>query len=94
MAATRFWTVDHVGKTDVVLVDDEGRATTLAQARLPSGIVKLTVLAVEIDAAGTPDWATATIDEAETERRRRKSEDIGSKLRFSDPKGFIYMPEE
>jgi len=94
MAATRFWTVDHVGKSDVVLVDDEGRATTLPQARLPAGIAKLSVLAVEIDAAGTPDWTTAAIDDAETERRRRKSEEIGSKLRYSDPKGFIYMPEE
>jgi hypothetical protein len=89
-----FWTVDLIGDRKVVIVDDSGRAMVMDPSHLPPDLTKLDVLSIDDDEAGEPDWATAVIDADETERRRARSEDISRRLRMSDPKGFVYMPEE
>lgn len=94
MSDIEYWTVDHVGSDRAVVVDDKGRAETLPLSVLPAGVEKLAVLKVEVSADGKIDWSTATVDDSETDRRRRHSEDISKRLRLSDPQGFIYMPDE
>jgi hypothetical protein len=94
MPGVEHWTVDHVGASQAVLVDDKGRAVTLSLSDLPAGLEKLAVLTVEVPENGVIDWSRATVDTEETDRRRRSSEDISRRLRLSDPQGFIYMPDE
>ena len=94
MSTIGYWTVDHVGRERVVVVDDTGHAIDLPRSSLPADIEKLTVLRTEVRGAGEIDWTKATVDPDETDRRRQESERISKRLRLSDPQGFIYMAEE
>jgi hypothetical protein len=89
MPSLHLYAVDRVHDPDAVLVDDTGRAVTLALDRLPPGIAVGTVLRVAVDEAGTAEWESAVIDEEETERRRKKSAELTERLRHSGPHGFI-----
>ena len=49
------------------------------------------MLRVRLDADGTPDWSSATIDDAERERRLREARDRLERLRGTDPGGDVVL---
>jgi hypothetical protein len=81
----RFYAVDRVTSDKAIVVDDEGRAQSVPLTRFKGGIAETMVLRVPIDDSGEPDWAAATVDPDETERRRRKSAQFLQALQEHDP---------
>lgn len=94
MASPHFLAVDKVHASDAVIVDDHGRAFTVPLRDLPSGVAERTVLEVLVDDEGTPDWSSARIDQAETQRREQRSAELTEKLRESDEHGFLHPEAE
>ncbi len=93
MKGEHFLAVDRVHESDAVILDDHGRAFTVALNDLPEGVEARSVLRVVVADDGEPDWSSAAIDEGETERRKRLSADLTNELRGSDEHGFLH-PED
>ena len=91
MPTERFYAVDSIGDEVATLVGDSGDTITVALQDLPAGIREGTVLRVPPDAQVGPDWRSAEIDAAETERRRREAEETLKELRRRDPGGDIEL---
>ncbi len=91
MLTERFYAVDSIGDKAAILVGDSGDTITVALRDLPAGIREGTVLRVPRDAQVGPDWRSAQIDDAETERRRREAEETLKELRRRDPGGDIKL---
>ncbi len=91
MLTERFYAVDRIGDKAATLVCDSGDTITVALQDLPAGIREGTVLCVPRDAQVGPDWRSAQIDAAETERRRREAEETLKELRRRDPGGDIEL---
>jgi hypothetical protein len=94
MADEHFLAVDKVHESDAVIVDDHGRAFTVPLAQLPPGVAERTVLRVVLGDAGTPDWSSAAVDETETRRRMRRSQELTDKLMQADEYGFLHPEGE
>jgi hypothetical protein len=89
MAAEHLYAVDKLHREDAVLVDDQGRAARVPLSDLPQELTENSVLRVPVSGDDAPDWSGATIDQDETERRKRQSADFTEKLRHSDEHGFL-----
>lgn len=86
-----YYAVDRFEGSHAVLVGDAGDEVAVSRADLPEGTREGTLLRVSRDASGRPDWASAAIDEAERERRRREAEALLRRLRRRDPGGDIKL---
>src|SRR5439155_710777 len=64
-----FYTVDRIERGIAVLVGDEGVGLDVRKGILPVPVREGVVLRVRLDAQGSPDWSSATIDDAERGRR-------------------------
>ena len=91
MPTERFYAVDSIGDEVATLVGDSGDTVTVTLQDLPAGIREGTVLRVAREAQLGPDWRSAQIDDAETERRRREAEETLRELRQRDPGGDIEL---
>lgn len=80
MPTEQFYIVDRIKEEQAVLLDDEGHAMSVTLDQIPSGASRGSVLRVTLTADRAPDWSSAQIDEAETEKRRRQSGEILKKL--------------
>ncbi|MFQ6044851.1 MAG: DUF3006 domain-containing protein [Gemmatimonadales bacterium] len=93
MATEHLYFVDQIEAGKAVLVDDTGRATSVPLDQLPDGLEERVVLRAAVDESHGVDWASATVDIEETERRKRASGALLEKLRETDEYGFITPPE-
>ncbi len=82
--AERYYAVDRISAQTAIVVDEEGRAASIPLRRFKKGIAESMVLRVPIDDGGEPDWLAAEVDAAETERRRRKSQEFLQALQEHD----------
>ena len=82
--ATRFYMVDRISAREAVLVDDQGHASTIPLRHFRGGIAENMVLRVPIEDGATLDWASATVDQDETERRARQAKTMLEQLRAQD----------
>jgi hypothetical protein len=65
----RYYTVTGISGPVALLVDDDDQQTAFPMGRLPRGTKGGSLLSVPLNAAGTPSWADAEIDEREAKRR-------------------------
>ena len=65
----RYYTVVGISGPVALLVDDDNRQTAFPMSRLPRGTRGGSLLAVPLNAAGTPSLADAEIDVDEAKRR-------------------------
>lgn len=57
-----FYAVDRVDGDVAILVDDEGTIVVVAVLDLPEGIDGDSVVGVDFDDEGVPDWSSAVLD--------------------------------
>src|SRR5439155_16524 len=74
-----------------VLVGDDGVGLDVLKKTLPVKVREGVVLRVRLDAAGNPDWSSATIDDAERERRLQEARERLERLRGTDPGGDVVL---
>jgi hypothetical protein len=86
-----FYSVDRLERAVAVLVGDDGVGVDVLKRTLPVTVREGVVLRVRLDADGTPDWSSATIDDAERERRLREARDRLERLRGTDPGGDVVL---
>ncbi len=86
-----FYSVDRLERAVAVLVGDDGVGLDVLKRTLPVTVREGVVLRVRLDADGTPDWSSATIDDAERERRLREARDRLERLRATDPGGDVVL---
>ena len=86
-----FYSVDRLERAVAVLVGDDGVGLDVLKRTLPVTVRGGVVLRVRLDADGTPDWSSATIDDAERERRLREARDRLERLRGTDPGGDVLL---
>ena len=86
-----FYSVDRLERTVAVLVGDDGVGLDVLKRSLPVKVHEGLVLRVRLDAAGQPDWSSATIDDAERERRQQQARDRLERLRGTDPGGDVVL---
>lgn len=86
-----FFTVDRLEAELAVLVGDDGAALDVPRPPLSVRVREGLVLRVRLDAQGSPDWATATIDDAERLRRVREARERLDRLRRTDPGGDVVL---
>jgi len=86
-----FYSVDRLERAIAVLVGDDGVGLDVLKRTLPVTVREGVVLRVRLDADGTPDWSSATIDDAERERRLREARDRLERLRGTDPGGDVVL---
>lgn len=90
MFADRMYTVDAVTARSVILLDEEGHALAMDRFLLPRGVIDGVVVRVPVGTDGGPRWAESTLDSAETNRRRRHSQDLLARLeRISGPAAVV-----
>ena len=65
----RYYTVAGISGPVALLVDDDGHQIAVPMGRLPRATRGGSVLSVPLNAAGTPSWSDAEIDEGEAKRR-------------------------
>src|SRR5947208_3573827 len=80
-----FYSVDRLERAVAVLVGDDGVGLDVLKKTLPVKVREGVVLRVRLDAAGNPDWSSATIDDAERERRLQEARERLDRLRGTDP---------
>ena len=86
-----FYSVDRLEGAVAVLVGDDGVGLDVLKKSLPGRVREGVVLRVRLDADGNPDWSSATIDDAERERRLREARDRVERLRGTDPGGDVVL---
>ena len=74
-----------------MLVGDDGVGLDVLKKTLPVTLREGIVLRVRLDAEGRPDWSSATIDDAERERRLQEVRDRLERLRGTDPGGDVVL---
>ena len=85
------YVVDRIEGELAILVGDDGSQVDVLLPGLPLPVSEGTVLRVTCDSEGNPDWASASIDEDEAERRKAEAEEILDDLRRRDPGGDIKL---
>ncbi len=65
----RYYTVVRISGPVAMLVDDDEHQIAVPMGRLPRATRSGSVLSVPLNAAGTPSWSDAEIDEGEAKRR-------------------------
>ena len=86
-----FYSVDRLERAVAVLVGDDGVGLDVLKKTLPVTLREGIVLRVRLDAEGRPDWSSATIDDAERERRLQEARDRLERLRGTDPGGDVVL---
>ncbi len=86
-----FYSVDRLERAVAVLVGDDGVGLDVLKSTLPVTVREGVVLRVRLDTDGKPDWTSATIDDAERERRLREARDRLERLRGTDPGGDVVL---
>ena len=86
-----FYSVDRLERAVAVLVGDDGVALDVLKKTLPVKVREGVVLRVPLDADGKPDWSSATVDDAERERRLQEARDRVERLRGTDPGGDVVL---
>lgn len=89
MTTERLYAVDQVRGRTATLIDDEEHRILVPTSRLPRDLKEGNVLRVPVDAAGTPDWGWARIDQAEALRRKKEARDVLGELKERDPGGDV-----
>jgi hypothetical protein len=90
-APEAFYSVDRLERAVAVLVADDGVGLDVLRRSLPVKLRDGLVLRVRLDAAGQPDWSSATVDDAERERRVQQARDRLERLRGTDPGGDVVL---
>ena len=85
-----FYSVDRLERAVAVLVGDDGVGLDVLKKTLPVKVRAGVVLRVRLD-AGNPDWSSATIDDAERERRLQEARERLERLRGTDPGGDVVL---
>ncbi len=85
-----FYSVDRLERAVAVLVGDDGVGLDVLKKTLPVKVREGVVLRVRLD-AGNPDWSSATIDDAERERRLQEARERLERLRGTDPGGDVVL---
>jgi hypothetical protein len=67
--ANRYYRVARVAGAVALLLDDEQLQIAVPLVRLPRRTAGGVLLSVPLNAAGTPSWSDAEIDEEEAKRR-------------------------
>ena len=86
-----FYSVDRLERAVAVLVGDDGVGRDVLKKTLPVKVREGVVLRVRLAADGKPDWSSATIDEAERERRINEARARLERLRETDPGGDVVL---
>jgi hypothetical protein len=88
-----FYTVDRREGKVTVLVADDGTAVDLPGhvLRLPMLAPAGVVLRVRLAADGEPEWSSATIDDAERQRRLLQARERLERLGRTDPGGDVVL---
>jgi DUF3006 family protein len=86
-----FYSVDRLEPAVAVLVGDDGVGLDVLKKTLPVKVREGVVLRVRLDVDGTPDWSSATVDDAERERRLQQARDRLERLRGTDPGGDVVL---
>lgn len=86
-----FYSVDRLEQAVAVLVGDDGVGLDVLTKTLPVKVREGVVLRVQLDADGKPYWSSATIDDAEGERRLQEARDRLERLRGTDPGGDVVL---
>jgi DUF3006 family protein len=86
-----FYTVDRIERGIAILVGDDGVGLDVRKGILPVPVREGVVLRVRLDAQGSPDWSSATIDDAERERRINEARARLERLRETDPGGDVVL---
>jgi hypothetical protein len=79
------YVVDRIEGGRAVLMADDGRVFEVERQSLPAGCVEGSVLR----AGDPPDWATATLDEPERQRRLQGARERLRDMAATDPGGDI-----
>ncbi len=91
MSTETLYAVDRIEGQTAVLIDEAGRALSLALALLPDGLEEGAILRVPRGADGAPEWPLARVDRAEAERRRAEARKALDELRKRDPGGDVEL---
>jgi hypothetical protein len=86
-----FYSVDRLERAVAVLVGDDGVGLDVLKKSLPVKVHEGIVLRVQLGGDGKPDWSSATIDDAERERRLQEARDRLERLRRTDPGGDVVL---
>ncbi len=86
-----FYSVDRLERAIAVLVGDDGVGLDVLKKSLPVRVREGVVLRVRLNSDGNPDWSSATIDDAERERRLREARNRIERLRGTDPGGDVVL---
>ncbi len=86
-----FYSVDRLERAVAVLVGDDGVGLDVLKKSLPVKVHEGIVLRVRLGGDGKPDWSSATIDDAERERRLQEARDRLERLRRTDPGGDVVL---
>ena len=86
-----FYVVDRIEGPVAVVVGDDGRTFDVPRRSLPKGSREGTVLRIDAAAEEAPDWAEATVDEAERVRRLERARETVRRLSETDSGGDIEL---
>lgn len=86
-----YYAVDRIEGNIAVIVGDDGTSVDVPRRTLPAGVREGSVLQVQTGMDGSPDWASAALDEAEQERRVKQARETLDRLRKRDPGGDIAL---
>jgi len=84
-----FYVLDRIEGTVAVVVGDDGRTFDVPRRTLPKGCREGTVLRIDAVAGEAPDWAEATVDDAERARRLERARETVRRLSETDPGGDV-----
>jgi hypothetical protein len=89
--ATAFFAVDRLPGGSAILIGDDRLTHQVPRADLPPTLEEGSVLAVPLNADGSPRWSGARLDPAE---RRRRLDSLGERranLSKDDPGGDVVL---
>lgn len=90
--ASRHFAVDRLENRIAVLISDDGTDYDVPVADLPVKRVREgDVLTVQLSAAGSPDWRSASRDNKERRRRMTEADRILRELKSTDPGGDLVL---
>ncbi len=87
----RLFAVDRIEGAVAVLIGDDAAVVEVPRTQLPPGATEGSVLRVPAGTGGVPDWAAATLDEAERQRRLEAARRRLERLARRDPGGNITL---
>lgn len=81
--------MDRIEGALAVLTSDSEHEHLVSLTELPRGLREGDVLRTGHDSNGKPNWTTTSIDDDESDRRKRHAEETLQELRRRDPGGDI-----